>query len=55
VCGGNRSEKGAQTQAVLTSVLRTIQQRALDAADIFCKMFRSREPITVLDPPVTIQ
>jgi hypothetical protein len=25
VCGGNRSERGAQAHAVLASVLRTIQ------------------------------
>ena len=27
VCGGNRTDRGAQTQLVLASVLRTIQQR----------------------------
>src|SRR5262249_53244624 len=35
VCGGNRSERGAQTHAVLASVLRTIQQRQLDAGRVF--------------------
>jgi transposase len=31
VCGGNRSARGAETHAVLASVLRTIQQRQLNA------------------------
>ena len=33
VCGGNRSARGAHTQQVLTSVLRTAQQRQLDASE----------------------
>ena len=51
VCGGNRSERGAQTQAVLASVLRTIQQRELDAGSVFSELLRSPEPITALAPP----
>jgi transposase len=35
ICGGNRSERGAQTYAVLASVLRTIQQRQLDTGVVF--------------------
>jgi hypothetical protein len=53
VCGGNRSERGAHTQAVLASVLRTIQQRQLDAGAVFSKLLRSRNPITALAPPTT--
>ena len=51
VCGGNRSERGAQTHAVLASVLRTIQQRELDAGSVFSELLRSPEPITALAPP----
>jgi transposase len=51
VCGGNRSDRGAQTHAVLASVLRTIQQRQLDAGDVFSQLLRSPEPITALAPP----
>lgn len=35
VCGGSRTARGAYTQQVLASVLRTIQQRQLNAAEIF--------------------
>ena len=55
VCGGNRSAQGAHTQEVLASVLRTIQQRQLDAAPIFADLLRSPHPITALAPPAAIQ
>jgi transposase len=48
VCGGNRSERGAQTHAVLASILRTIQQRELDAGSVFSELLRSPELITAL-------
>ena len=51
VCGGNRSARGAHTQAVLASVLRTIQQRQLDAATILPELLRSPQPVAVLAPP----
>ena len=53
VCGGNRSERGAQTHAVLASVLRTIQQRQLDTGDVLSKLLHSPAPITALAPPRT--
>jgi transposase len=53
VCGGNRSARGAETHAVLASVLRTIQQRQLDAGDVFSELLRSREPVSALAPPTT--
>jgi transposase len=55
VCGGNRSTRGAHTQEVLASVLRTIQLRHLDAAPIFSDLLRSPHPITALAPPPPIQ
>jgi transposase len=55
VCGGNRSARGAHTQEVLASVLRTIQQRRLDAAPIFSKLLCTPHPITALAPLPTIQ
>jgi len=51
VCGGNRSERGAQTHAVLASVLRTIQQRHLDAGTVFSGLLRSSDPTAALAPP----
>ena len=44
VCGGNRSARGATTQHVLTSVLRTAQQRHLDAATVFVELLRAPQP-----------
>ncbi len=55
VCGGNRSARGAHTQEVLASVLRTIQQRRLDAAPIFSQLLCTPHPITALAPPSSIQ
>ena len=55
VCGGNRSTRGAHTQEVLASVLRTIQQRDLDAATILPALLRSPHPILALAPPPTVQ
>ena len=53
VCGGNRTAHGADTHTVLASVLRTIQQRQLDAGRIFSTLLRSPEPISALAPPTT--
>jgi hypothetical protein len=54
VCGGNRSNRGAQTHAVLASVLRTIQRRQLDAGEVIPHLLRAPEPITTLaTPPIS--
>jgi hypothetical protein len=42
---------GAQTHAVLVSILRTIQQRQLDTGAVFSQLLRSRKPITALASP----
>jgi transposase len=55
VCGGNRSTRGAHTQEVLASVLRTIQQRHLDAAVILPELLCSPHPTAALAPPPTVQ
>jgi transposase len=55
VCGGNRSSRGAHTHEVLASLLRTIQQRRLDAAPIFSNLLRAPHPTTALAPSPTIQ
>jgi transposase len=55
VCGGNRSPRGAHTQEVLASVLRTIQQRNLDAAAILPALLHSPHPIVALAPPPAVQ
>jgi transposase len=52
ISGGNRTDRGAHTQAVLASVLRTIQQRQLDAANVFSNLLRSPTPITALASPI---
>jgi len=48
VWGGNRTENGAHTQEVLTSVLRTSRQRGVDAMHNLAALLRSPKPY-VLD------
>ena len=43
--GGNRTERGARTQEVLGSVLRTADQRGLDATDLLVTLLCARRPI----------
>ncbi len=55
VCGGNRTRKGADTQQVLASVLRTARQRHLDLPDLIATMLCAPEPVVpdalALPPP----
>lgn len=44
VCGGNRTRRGADTQEVLTSVVRTISQRDLDLTTVLTTILRSPHP-----------
>ena len=44
VCGGNRSDRGAHTQQVLTSLVRTTQQRGLDTSQVLVDLLRSPRP-----------
>ena len=46
--GGNRTPRGAQTQQVLASILRTAQQRGLDTTAILVAALRAPRPV-VLD------
>lgn len=43
--GGNRTARGAQSQQVLASVLRTADQRGLDATDIFVTLLTAPQPV----------
>lgn len=45
ICGGNRTRRGAQTQQVLASVVRTARQRHVDPHDIFTALLRAPRPI----------
>ena len=45
VCGGNRSARGADTQQVLTSVIRTAQQQQQPVTDVLVDLLRARQPI----------
>ena len=45
VCGGNRTRRGADTQQVLASVLRTLDQRGLDPADVFTPLLQARQAL----------
>jgi transposase len=44
ICGGNRTRRGADTQQVLASVVRTIRQRCLDLTTIFTTLLRAPHP-----------
>ena len=46
--GGNRTARGAQTQQVLASLLRTAQQRGLDTTETLTRLLQAPRPI-VLD------
>jgi len=43
--GGNRTAEGSQAQAVLMSVLRTLQQHQLGALEILPQLLRSPQPL----------
>lgn len=46
VCGGgNRSRRGATTQEVLATILRTAHQRGLDPTDVIITLLRAPAPI----------
>ena len=45
VCGGNRTRKGADTQQVLASVVRTARQRNLNLPALFATMLRAADPL----------
>ena len=55
VCGGNRTRKGADTQQVLASVVRTARQRKLALPDLIATMPCSPKPVVpealALPPP----
>ena len=42
--GGNRTARGAQTQQILASVLRTAQQRGLDTTNLVAGLLTTRTP-----------
>jgi hypothetical protein len=52
--GGNRTDKGARVQAVLTSVLCTAKQQDKDAFALLVDLLRSAEPklLDLLPPDV---
>jgi transposase len=45
ICGGNRTPRGAQTQQVLASVVRTARQRHLDLNHVFATLLRAPDPM----------
>ena len=45
VCGGNRTRRGADTQQVLASVVRTARQRQLDLPPLIATMLRAPDPV----------
>ena len=55
VCGGNRTRRGADTQQVLASVVRTARQRGLDPRPLITTLLCAPEPVApealALPPP----
>jgi transposase len=52
--GGNRTDRGARSQQILASVLRTAQQRGLDATELLQTLLSARRPTVpaiLQDPP----
>ncbi len=45
ICGGNRTPRGARTQEILASVIRTARQRHVDLDDLFTTLLRAPRPI----------
>ena len=45
ICGGNRTPRGARTQQILTSVVRTARQRHVDLDDLFTLLLRAPRPM----------
>jgi transposase len=43
-CGGNRTRRGSEAQAILMSLLRTFQQRGLNSISTFTTILQSRKP-----------
>jgi transposase len=44
VSGGNRSERGAETQEILSSIVQTARLRELDPRDVLVHLLRSPQP-----------
>jgi hypothetical protein len=45
VSGGNRSERGAETQQILSSIVQTARLRELDPRDVLVDLLRSPQLI----------
>jgi transposase len=54
--GGNRTEKGARAQAVLTSILCTAKQQDKDAFELLTDLLRSPQPklLDIVPPVMTV-
>ena len=53
ICGGNRTPRGAQTQQILTCVVRTARQRLIDVTECFTTLLRRQQPTVpkAVQPP----
>jgi transposase len=47
VCGGNRTDRGAQTQGRMMTLFRTATQQGVDAVDYLVNLARAPDPATV--------
>jgi hypothetical protein len=47
VCGGNRTDRGAETQGRMMTLFRTATQQGVDAVDYLVNLARAPDPATV--------
>jgi transposase len=47
VCGGNRTDRGAQTQSRMMTLFRTATQQGIDAVDYLVNLARAPDPATI--------
>jgi len=45
VSGGNRSQRGAGTQQILSSLVQTVRLRGLDPRDVLVELLRAPKPV----------
>jgi transposase len=47
VCGGNRSDRGAETQGRMMTLFRTATQQGIDAVDYLVNLARAPDPASL--------
>jgi len=48
VCGGNRTDRGAETQGRMMTLFRTATQQGVDAVEFLVNLARAPDPTTIV-------